>query len=118
VGAKISITERIFKDNEGNPTGKRRYVNVQKMQLLSEILEATAKKIIITVNLPDLTQEIYGELVRIFERYKGDKSVLFVMNHLENNTQLKLPATKTKVEITKELLDELRSLPDLNFQLN
>lgn len=118
VGMKIMISERIFKDKEGNPTGRRLYVNVQKMQLLSEILEGITKKIIITVNVSNLTKEIYGELVKIFERHKGDKSVLFVMNDLENNTQLKLPATKTKVEINKELLDELRKLPDLYFQLN
>ncbi len=118
VGAKISVTERIFKDKEGKVTGKKVYVNINKMQLLSEILEGIAKKITITVNVADLTKEMYEELVKIFEKHKGEKSVLFVMNDLENNVQLKLPATKTKVEISKELLNELRQFPSLFFQLN
>jgi len=118
IGAKISVTERIFKDKEGKVTGKKIYVNITKMQLLSEILEGIAKKIIITVNVSDLTKEIYDELVKIFEKHKGEKSVLFVMNDLENNTQLKLPATRTKVEISKGLLEELRELPYLKLGLN
>ncbi|MBA5628996.1 DNA polymerase III subunit alpha [Moheibacter lacus] len=118
LGAKISVTERVFKDKDGKVTGRRIYVNINKMQLLSEILEGIAKKVVITVNVADLTKEIYEELVKIFEKHKGEKSVLFVMNDLENKTQLKLPATKTKVEISKELLTELRELPNLVFQLN
>ena len=118
IGAKVSVTERIFKDKEGKATGRRVYVNISRMQLLSEILEGQAKKVVITVNVSDLTQEIYDSLKEVFEKHKGDKNILFVMNDLENKTQLKMPANHAKIEITKELLKELRALPNLNVGLN
>lgn len=118
VGMKIMITERIFKDKDGMPTGRRVYVNVHKMQLLSEILEGMAKRVVITVNVTELTQELYDSLKQIFEKYKGDKNILFVMNDRENKSQLKMPAQNLKVEISKDLLKELRELPELKIGLN
>src|SRR5690606_16719694 len=118
IGVKLSISERIFKDKEGNPTGRRVYVNINKMQLLSEVLEGIAKRLVITVNVVDLTQEVYDSLKNLFNKHKGDKNILFVMNDLENKYQLKMPAQNMKVEINKELLKELRELPNLNVALN
>lgn len=118
VGMKLTISERVFKDKEGKVTGRRVFVNIHKMQLLSEILEGIAKKVVITVNLEDLTQEIYEALKEIFERYKGDKNLLFVLNDMESKKQIKLPANYAKVEINKDLLRELREIPNLKVGLN
>jgi len=118
VGMKLMITERIFKDNDGKQTGRRVYVNINRMQLLSEVLEGIAKRIVVTVNVSDLSREIYDSLKNIFEKHKGDKHILFVMNDLESKTQLKIPANYTKVEINKELLKELRGIPNLKVGLN
>ncbi|HLU80696.1 MAG TPA: OB-fold nucleic acid binding domain-containing protein, partial [Flavobacteriaceae bacterium] len=118
VAAKVSVTERIFKDKEGNPTGRRVYVNINRMQLLSEILEGQAKRVVVTVNVSDLTQDLYNSMKEIFEKHKGDKNLLFVMNDLESKTQLKMPAHHAKVEINKELLKELREIPSLKVGLN
>lgn len=118
VGAKINVSERVFKDKEGKITGRRVFVNISRMQLLSEILEGVAKKVIVTVDVNDLTQEIYEELVRVFESHKGDKNVLFVMNDMKNKVQIKAPASHAKVEINKDLLAELRAIPNLKIGLN
>src|SRR5690606_21508717 len=113
VGAKINVSERVFKDKEGKVTGRRIFVNISRMQLLSEILEGVAKKVIVTVDVNDLTQEIYDSLVQVFEAHKGDKNVLFVMNDMKNKVQIKAPASYAKVEISKELMTDLRAIPNL-----
>ena len=118
VGIKVSISERIFKDKDGVVTGRRVYVNINRMQLLSEILEGQAKRVVVTVNVSDLTQEIYHSLKEIFEKHRGDKNILFVMNDMESKSQLKMPAHHAKVEISKELLKELREIPNLKVGLN
>src|SRR5690606_15681354 len=87
VGVKLSVTERVFRDKEGNISMKRTYVNINRMQLLTEVLESVAKKMVVTVNVADLTKEMYESLSQIFEKHKGDKNVLFVLNDMENKTQ-------------------------------
>lgn len=118
VGAKIMVSERVFKDKEGKVTGRRMFVNITRMQLLSEILEGIAKKVIVTVDVNDLTQEIYEALVKVFDNHKGDKNVLFVMNDMKNKVQIKAPASHAKVDITKDMLAELRAIPNLQVALN
>src|SRR5690606_1762454 len=46
LGMKLMITERVFRDKDGIETGKRVYVNVQKMELLSEVLEGITQKLV------------------------------------------------------------------------
>src|SRR5690606_27204824 len=106
------------RDKEGNISMKRTYVNINRMQLLTEVLESVAKKMVVTVNVADLTKEMYESLSQIFEKHKGDKNVLFVLNDMENKTQLKLPAQNAKVSISRELLQEVREIPNLQFMLN
>jgi len=118
VGMKLMITERIFKDKDGIQTGRRIYVNISKMELLSEILEGLTKRIIITMNVQDLTDEVYDRLLEKFKKYEGEKNILFVINDLEAKTQLKMPAKNIKVSIEKDLLKELRQIPNLKFQFN
>lgn len=118
VGMKISIIERIFKDKQGIETGRRIYVNVRQMQLLSEVFEAMAKKVIVNISVHDLTMDLYNVLLNIFEKNKGDKKLLFVMNDLENNEQLKMMAQTMKVEINKSLIEDLKKIPELRFNLN
>ncbi|MFV0305042.1 MAG: DNA polymerase III subunit alpha [Moheibacter sp.] len=118
VGMKLSITERVFKDREGNPTGRRVYVNINKMQLLSEILEGISKRLVINMNIEELTEKMYQSLIKLFEQYKGDKKLLFVLNDLENETKLKMPAKSIQININKELINALKQIPNLKFKLN
>lgn len=118
VGMKLTVTERIFKDKDGIQTGRRVYVNVNKMELLSGMLEDLIKRIIITMNVQDLTDEVYSRLLEKFRKYEGEQNVLFVLNDPETKTQLKMPAKNMKISIEKDLLKELRQIPNLKFQLN
>lgn len=118
VGVRLRVTKRIFRDKEGQETGSRLYVNIAKMQLLSEVLEGMAKRVVINVNVEDITPEIYDSLTKVMQNHKGDKNLLFVMNDLKNNTQIKLPSQSAKVDINKGFLKDLREIPNLNISLN
>lgn len=117
VGVRVSVSERIFRDKEGNVTGKRLYVNVSKIQLMTEILEKMTNKLLLNLNLQDLTPEVYSNLTEKFAKFKGDKSVLFIINDPESKNQIKMSGN-VQVSINKELLNEIREIPNLKFQLN
>lgn len=118
LGIRLKITERIYRDKEGKETGKRVYVNPVRMQLLSEVLEGMANRVVITINVNDLNQETYDALVKAIGNHRGDKKLLFIMVDLKNNTQIKLPTQSLKVDINKGLLKELREIPNLGIHLN
>src|SRR5690606_18871111 len=84
VGLRVMFSERVFRDREGNVTGKRLYVNVTKMQLMTEILEKLTSKLLLNLNLSDLTGEVYDSLSSKFEKYKGEKPVVFIINDPES----------------------------------
>lgn len=118
LGVRLSVTERVWKDREGNVTGGRVYVNVQRMQLLSEVLDDIAKRVVITLNLSDLDDEVFKDLVEIINKHKGDKKLSFVVRDRESKTELRMPAQKANIDINKELLRELRAIANLKVNLN
>lgn len=117
VGIRVMISERIFKDREGNVTGSRRYVNVVKMQLLSEVLDAMAQKLMLMIDVNDLTDDIYDVMRQIFDQHQGEKSVVFIFNDSKTKKQVKVSGN-LKVAITKELLAEIKKIPELKYKLN
>lgn len=118
VGMRLTVSQRIFKDREGNETGSRIYVNVLKMQLLNDVLKDMAKKIIVQIDLSKMDDELTAELYKVFDKYQGDKNVVFIIQDFESKEQLRMSAHKAKVDISKDLLDELRKLNDLKISLN
>lgn len=117
VGMRVLFSERIFKDREGNVTGRKIYVNVTKMQLMTEILEKLTSKLLVNLNLQDLTGEVYEILSQKLAQHKGDKPVVFIIHDPENKNQLKMSGN-LKVSINKELLKEIKQIPNLNYKLN
>lgn len=115
---KIMVSERVFRDAQGNVSMKRRYVNVTRMQLLSDVLESMANKLTIQLNVQDLNEEIYRDLTELFSKYQGDKSVLLQIDDVQAAQKLSIPARNVKVSITKELLSDIREIPSLQFKLN
>lgn len=117
VGVRVMISERLFKDKDGKVTGSRRYVNITKMQLLSDILDNMAHKLMLIMDLQNLTDEVFETLSQTFEKHLGEKPVVFVVNDIEAKRQVKLSGN-LKVNITKDLLREISEIPQLTYKLN
>lgn len=118
VGIRVSIIERIFKDKEGNLSGRRVYVNITQMRLLSDILKNELKTITLTSDLEQLTQEIYSDLLDLFEKNQGESDLFFVFIDKKNKEKLKIPARNFKIDFSKELSKCLRDIPGLTVSLN
>src|SRR5690554_2353141 len=118
VGIRLKVTERIWKDKEGRVTGGKVYVNIIRMQLLSDVLDDMAKKIVISLDIAYLADALVSDLVQILMKHEGEKKLSVIVKDKSTKTKLGMTSHKAKVDINKELLKELRSISHLKVNLN
>lgn len=117
VAVRLSITERIFKDREGNQTGNKIYVNIVNISLLDEVLEKVTSEIKLCIELNKLTKEVCRDLIEITKNHKGEKRLKFLIVGGANQKNLVLSSPKTKVEINRMLIRDVKKIPGLKFKL-
>lgn len=100
-------------------TGKKGDPRLQfnSIQMLHDIMDKQAKKLSIEMPLYDLKKEKIETLKKVFTQHKGDKQIQFVVFEMKDKIKLTMPSRKQKVNITKELLDQLQQ-EDVHFRLN
>ena len=87
------------------------------MQLLQDVMEKMSKKITVQIDIAALDEKKVDSLKKITNKYKGDKNLNFLVYDLEEKVKINMPSRNTKVDICKELLDELAE-EKLKFKLN
>lgn len=118
VGVRVSIVEKKWRDKNGNFTGGRIYVNISRMQLLSDVIEDAVKSVVVAMSINDLTEDLYKELLQLLLIHKGEKSLSFIIKDHESQQHLKMQALSVKIEINKELIQSLRNFPQFEIALN
>lgn len=108
--AHLQITE--------NHWNKRLNINIRQVELLSEVLKTNANEITISMNLNELNDEIYEQLMRIIENHKGQHKLKIKFRDKANKSTFKADASLTRVEIQRSLLDELKKLKTVSYSLN
>jgi DNA polymerase-3 subunit alpha len=87
------------------------------MQLLQDVMEKMSKKITVQIDISVLDEKKVTSLQKIAKKYKGEKNLNFLVYDLEEKVKITMPSRNTKVNICKELLEEL-SEEKLKFKLN
>lgn len=98
--------------NEGNPR-----ISFVKMQMLQDVLEKSAKKITIQLDVMQLTQEKIDEIQKLVADYKGKGILNIVVYDIKDKIKLHMQSRSKKVAITKDLLDLLEK-EQWNYLLN
>ena len=101
VGIRLKVTERIWKDKEGRVTGGKVYVNIIRMQLLSDVLDDMAKKIVISLDIAYLTDALVNDLVQILMKHEGEKKLSVIVKDKSTKTKLGMTSHKAKWISTK-----------------
>jgi DNA polymerase-3 subunit alpha len=87
------------------------------MQLLQDVMEKMSKKITVQIDISALDKKKVTSLQKIARKYKGEKNLNFLVYDIEEKVKITMPSRNTKVNICKELLDDL-SEEKLKFKLN
>ncbi len=93
----------------------RVYITV--IQQLQDVLSKMAKKLTIQLDVNSLDNEKVESIHSVLKQYKGDQHLNFMIYDVEEKLKLSMPSRSSKIEISKELLDELGA-SDLTFRLN
>ncbi|WP_347373304.1 DNA polymerase III subunit alpha [Aequorivita sp. Q41] len=100
-------------------TGKKGDPRLQynNIQLLHDVMEIQGKKLTLHIPLSDLKEGRIDSLKNIVKTHKGEKQLFFVVYEKGEKIQLTMPSRKHKINISKELLDELER-EQVSYKLN
>lgn len=113
LAVRLRVTEKVFKDREGNRTGSRIYVNVANMALLSEILEKEAESINLYIDLKTLNTEMGHAIQTIAKKHRGNKKMNLTIIDTVNKQELEMSSPGLNVEISRELVKDLSRIPGM-----
>ncbi|MEM7085336.1 MAG: DNA polymerase III subunit alpha [Bacteroidota bacterium] len=100
-------------------TGKKGDPRMQYNQfaMLHDVMGNQARKLTIQMPIEQLQEQRIKLLKEVFKAHKGDSQLHFTMYDVEDKVKLNMPSRKTKVAISKELLDELKE-KEIVYKLN
>ncbi|MEN8123654.1 MAG: DNA polymerase III subunit alpha [Bacteroidota bacterium] len=87
------------------------------MQILQDVMEKMSKKITVQLDINTLNDERIKKLKELAKHHKGNKNLNILVYDIEEKIKITMPSRNTKVDISKELLDELTK-ENMHFKLN
>lgn len=108
----VKITVGMIKDNGFV------YINVLNIEELSGIIDKHTKKLTIKINLEDLDEKTLIALNKICDENSGTKDIHFEILDKKNNLFLESASMNKRINISKQVLDQLKDELYLDFRLN
>ena len=93
----------------------RKSIQVESVELLSDI-EAKSAKLVLRLNLCNLTEEQADDLREMIDNYKGDVPLFFQIYDEQNDYSLSLQSTTHKVSLDRNLISYFKS-QDLDYTI-
>ena len=102
-----------------NKEGKKGDPRIQfnHFQQLQDVLSTQSKKLTLQMSIEDLAEKRIKLLKDLFKSHKGESQLHFTLYDVEDEVKLNMASRKTRVEISKELLDALRE-EQVYYKLN
>ena len=91
---------------------------ISKIDLLPDIRGKMTRRLTLKLKAEAVTERITDELMEMFAKYPGKYPVSVKMTSEEEQFSLTLNSRKVTVDVSNELLKELREMEVLTFQLN
>ncbi len=91
---------------------------ISSIQLLPDVKEEIVKSLTISFEIMNLTQEIYEYISNYIEQHPGNSKLQFNIKDAENGFSLELVSHKKGITVEQELIDYIKTLPDIEYKLN
>jgi DNA polymerase-3 subunit alpha len=88
-----------------------------QMQQLQDVLEKMAKKITLQLPIDGINKSKVDQIESVVSSHKGSHHLNFLIYDREEKLKLNMPSRSSKVNITKELIEDLTEL-EWSFKLN
>ena len=93
-------------------------VKMLSMSLLSSVLDKLTKSITLRLNLYDINEEFSDKFQNILEEHKGSHQLKLHVHDPDESILLELLSRSYKVKISKQLVQDIGSLIDVQYKLN
>lgn len=91
---------------------------VNNIQLLPDVKEKIVKSITISFDVMNMTNDIFEYLTDYAERHKGSSKLQFCIKDMENEFSLELVSKSHQITVEQELIDYIKSIPNIDYKLN
>ena len=92
-------------------------VQITTIQQLQDVLANMAKKITLNLPIESINETSVKQFDSVFKKHQGNQHLNFMIIDREEKLKLNMPSRSAKINITKELLDELTE-NEWTFKLN
>jgi DNA polymerase-3 subunit alpha len=92
-------------------------IRCQKLTLLSEIREQLSKKLLVKLPLGSITEQLAEQVQNTIVNFPGTCSLHIAVEDLEEGITVELFTTKHRVNPSNELLEKLRAIQPISYQL-
>ena len=92
-------------------------VQITTIQQLQDVLSNMAKKITLNLPIESINERSVQKFDSVFKKHQGNQHLNFMIIDQKEKLKLNMPSRSAKINITKELLDEL-SENEWSFKLN
>ena len=92
-------------------------VVITAIQQLQDVLGKMAKKITLNLPIEHINEKAVEEIESVFKNHPGSQHLNFMIIDRQEKLKLNMPSRSSKINITKELLDELNE-KEWSFKLN
>lgn len=103
-------------DRQTNKKGPAR-IQFLSFQMLHDVMDTQTRKLTLKISIEDLDDNLISLLKNITEAHKGEKQLYFEVFKNAEKISLNMPSSMYKVNISKELLEQLDS-EQLLYKLN
>ena len=92
-------------------------VQITTIQQLQDVLSNMAKKITLNLPIESINETSVQQFDSVFKKHQGNQHLNFMIIDQQEKLKLNMPSRSAKINITKELLDELNE-NEWSFKLN
>ena len=113
-GAFVYVRSRV----QPRRWGDQLEIKLTAINLLSEVLDKLTKSITLRVNLFDINEEFTNNFKNILEEHKGNHQLKLNVFDPDDTVSLEMLSRTHKVKITKQLIQDIGTLIDVQYKLN
>lgn len=103
---------------EKNRYSGKIYTKIKDIELLENVIQKKATKLVLRIDINNITKENVDQIHRILSQFKGDKMLNIEIIEESTGKRFKSKSNAVSVDITRDLIQLLQGLDDIHFSLN
>ena len=93
-------------------------LNILNMMLLSDVREKMTKKIELSINMSDLSDDFINQLSTLIKSHPGNCSLQFKIRDAAEELQVELSSPRARISLDEQIIQFIEKEPKIKYSLN